>query len=107
MGSIAPKGIDFSQEPFWIQLHDLPFAGLNKSMGEKLGATIGRVMLVDADENGMRWGSFLRVKVLVDITKPLARVEFSALGISVSGSLFNTKDCPAFVSSVVLFNMVS
>ncbi|KAF5471958.1 hypothetical protein F2P56_008715, partial [Juglans regia] len=38
-GRLALKDIEFSLEPFWLQLHDLPFAAMNKRMGEKLGTS--------------------------------------------------------------------
>ncbi|KAG7988641.1 hypothetical protein I3843_03G198000 [Carya illinoinensis] len=40
---VALKDKDFSPIPFWIQLHDLLFTGMNKNMGEKLGER-GRVI---------------------------------------------------------------
>ncbi|XP_042954583.1 uncharacterized protein LOC122290994 [Carya illinoinensis] len=79
-GCLAPKDIAFNEEPFWLQLHDLHFAGMNKTMGEKLGAAAGTVLSVDVDANGMAWGSFLRVKVLVNILKPLTRGRFITMG---------------------------
>lgn len=72
-GCLAPKDFSFSQEPFWVQLHDLPFTGMNKTIGERLGVAMGDMLAVDVDAGGMAWRSFLRVKVLVDITKPLLR----------------------------------
>lgn len=51
----------------------MPFDGMTKGIGEKLGIAIGQVLLVDTNESGMGWEKFLRVKVLVDITKPLGR----------------------------------
>ncbi|XP_042988841.1 uncharacterized protein At4g02000-like [Carya illinoinensis] len=71
--SIALRDMTFSHEPFWVQFHNVPFAGINKIMGERLGGSIGEVMIVDVDEQGRAWDSFLRVKVMVDSTKPLAR----------------------------------
>ncbi|XP_042952206.1 uncharacterized protein LOC122289287 [Carya illinoinensis] len=60
---LTPKDLSFSKENFWIQLHDLPFAGMNKTIGEKLGATMGEVLVVDVDAGGLAWGKYLRVKV--------------------------------------------
>ncbi|XP_042954587.1 uncharacterized protein LOC122290997 [Carya illinoinensis] len=77
---LAPKDIDFNIEPFWLQLHDLPFAGMNKTMGEKLGVAVGQVVSVDVAAGDMAWGSYLRVKVLLDITKPLTRGKVMNMG---------------------------
>lgn len=38
---VALKDIDFSPVPFWFELHDLPFVGMNKNMGKKLGEVQG------------------------------------------------------------------
>ncbi|KAF5453769.1 hypothetical protein F2P56_023489 [Juglans regia] len=77
---LAPRDIFFNEEPFWVQLHDLPFAGMNRTMGERLGAAAGNVVLVDVDSSGMAWGSFLRVKLILDISKPLTSGRFINLG---------------------------
>lgn len=39
-----------------------------------IGNTIGKVIDVDMDANDIGWGKFLRVKVKLNLTKPLARV---------------------------------
>lgn len=41
--------------------------------GELLGNTIGKVLDVDVDTNDMGCGSFLRVRVDLNLFKPLAR----------------------------------
>lgn len=58
----------------------MPFVGMDRSMGEKLGASIGKVIMVDTNENEMGWDKYMRVKVVVDITKPLARSRFLNIG---------------------------
>ena len=42
-------------------------------MGYQIGATVGTVEDVDTDEEGVGWGKFLRVRIRIDVTKPLAR----------------------------------
>lgn len=79
-GKSAPKDIQFDCEPFRLQLHDMPFTGMNKSTGEKLGETAGKVIMVDMDGSGKGRGKFFRVKVLVDITIPLARGQVLNIG---------------------------
>uniref|UniRef100_A0A0A9A291 CCHC-type domain-containing protein n=1 Tax=Arundo donax TaxID=35708 RepID=A0A0A9A291_ARUDO len=46
---------------------------MQKSVGQKLGSWIGKVVKVEADEDGWGWGEFLRIKVQLDISKPLIR----------------------------------
>lgn len=35
-GLSAPKDMQFDLEPFWIQLHDMRFVGMNTSTGKNL-----------------------------------------------------------------------
>ncbi|KAF5462865.1 hypothetical protein F2P56_018835 [Juglans regia] len=95
-GRLALKDIEFSLEPFWIQLHDLPFPAMNRRMGEKLGASAGKVIMVDVDEKGRAWRGVLRVKVLLDLSKPLTRGCVINVGDSRSWIPFKYKRLPPF-----------
>ncbi|KAL5756647.1 hypothetical protein ACOSQ2_021393 [Xanthoceras sorbifolium] len=59
--------------PIWIQLYNVPLAWLNKDAGYFLGGMVGLVKEVDTGENGECTGSFIRARVLVDVSKPLTR----------------------------------
>ncbi|XP_042976264.1 uncharacterized protein LOC122307436 [Carya illinoinensis] len=72
-GVLSANEVQFSAEPFWVQLHNLPFAGMTRKMGEEIGSTIGKVHSVETDEQGYGWGNFLRVRVEVNVNKALAR----------------------------------
>jgi hypothetical protein len=37
-----------------------------------LGSLVGKVEAIVTDANVVGWGEFLRVRVLIDLTKPLA-----------------------------------
>jgi len=65
--------MDFSISPFWIQIHDLPLGCMTREVGYKIGASIGRVEDVRVPGDGGVWSRGLRVRVQVDITKPLER----------------------------------
>lgn len=95
-GCLAPKDIAFTKEPFWLKLHDLHFPGMSKTTEESLGATMGSVLSVDIDASGMAWGSFLRVKVLLDISKPLAQGQFINMGEQRFGIPFKYERLPLF-----------
>lgn len=47
------------------------FGMMNKVYGESIGKTISQAIERDIDKVGAWWGPFLRVRVSVDITKPL------------------------------------
>jgi hypothetical protein len=65
--------LSFDEETFWIRMFELPLACMGREMGYKLGSTVGVVEEVDTNEEGIGWGKFLRVRLRINITKPLAR----------------------------------
>jgi hypothetical protein len=65
--------VEFSSIPIWVRILKMPLGLMNKSAGEKIGEMVGAVLEVDADENERAVGEFLRVKVRLDIRKPLMR----------------------------------
>ena len=46
---------------------------MTAKIGAVLGESIGDVEEVDADEEQMAWGKYLRVRVAVNISRPLKR----------------------------------
>ena len=44
---------------------------MTKENGALIGSTLGEVISVDALESGRAWGTCVRVRVKIDITKPL------------------------------------
>jgi hypothetical protein len=71
--STPPAQMDFSKSPCWIQVRDIPLICMNKEVGYKIGESIGKVEDVDVSGEGTGRGSSLRIKVHIDITKPLDR----------------------------------
>ena len=51
-----------------------------KANGELIGSSLGEVVSVDALEGGRAWGTCTRVRVKMDITKPLCRGRMVRLG---------------------------
>jgi hypothetical protein len=54
-------------------MYNLPLACMGKEIGQKIGSSVGPVEEVDVSEGEAGWGEYLRVRVTVDVTKPLAR----------------------------------
>jgi hypothetical protein len=72
-GRSSPAEINFFQAAFWVRMINLPLACMGKEVGHQIGATMGTVEEVDTNEEGIGWGKSLRVRVKIDLTKPLAR----------------------------------
>ncbi|KAL5805717.1 hypothetical protein ACOSQ4_028450 [Xanthoceras sorbifolium] len=66
--------IDFQFSPMWIHLHNIPLVCMSKDMGRSLGEMVGTVVDVDPGSSGDCLGKFFRVKVRVDVEKPLKRL---------------------------------
>ncbi|XP_059436900.1 uncharacterized protein LOC132169985 [Corylus avellana] len=72
-GQSSPSKIIFEQAAFWVRMFNLPLACMGKEVGQQIGATMWTMEEVDTDEEGVGWGKFLRVKIRIDLTKPLPR----------------------------------
>ncbi|XP_042944706.1 uncharacterized protein LOC122278594 [Carya illinoinensis] len=72
-GDIPPQRMDFTKERMWIQLLEMPLVGMNEGEGTRIGNTIGEVVEVETQVDGSGWGCFLRVLLVMDLSKPIAR----------------------------------
>ncbi|TXG51132.1 hypothetical protein EZV62_023656 [Acer yangbiense] len=70
-GSI--KGLKFDKVEFWVQISNLPLLCMTKEIAQFIGDIIGEVREVDTSPTRDCLGKFVRVRVAVDITKPLRR----------------------------------
>lgn len=68
---MQPTFVKFTHSVFWICVYNLPFLSMVADVEENIGNDIGRVLEVDVPNNGIGWGQFLRIRVEIDITKPL------------------------------------
>jgi hypothetical protein len=74
VGDLQPSAVKFTHAAFWIRLVNLPIKSMTREMGEDIGQRVGRLITVDAPEdNGVAWGRYLRIRVEVEIAKPLMR----------------------------------
>ncbi|GLT72136.1 hypothetical protein SLA2020_440930 [Shorea laevis] len=65
--------MEFEKASFWVRMYNLPLACISKEIGFSIGASMGLVEEVDTAENGVGWGEYLRVKIKLDLSKPLLR----------------------------------
>lgn len=71
-GISSPSSFNFDRAGFWVRMIDLPLACINQTTGKRIGSTVGLVEAVDTGKDGIGWGEFLRVKIVEDLSKPLA-----------------------------------
>jgi hypothetical protein len=64
---------EFASVPIWIRVANLPLGKLDKDTGETIGNKVGEFIEVELGEDGMAKGKVLRVKVRLNIKKPLMR----------------------------------
>ncbi|XP_074327332.1 uncharacterized protein LOC141665252 [Apium graveolens] len=58
---------------FWIQIHDLPTGFMFEAVGKQLGNFFGEFLLYDDKNNTSIWRECMRIKVCLDVRKPLKR----------------------------------
>ena len=74
VANVPISALSFQYTSFWIQIHDLPIHCLNSETCEAIGSSLGTPLLMTDSEGEGGKGNYLRVRVRIDITKPLNRV---------------------------------
>ena len=71
-GTKEVRDMNFELASFWVQVHDLPLRFRNRKVAEQLCEAIGTVKRGEenTDKEG---GRFVRVRVILNILKPLCR----------------------------------
>jgi hypothetical protein len=67
----CPSQMAFMHSPVWIQVHDMPLLCMTTGVGTKIGASLGELEDVDVAGNGVGWGRCLRLRVSINLSKPL------------------------------------
>jgi hypothetical protein len=73
---LKPRDMTFRSLKIWARIINLPFGYMHKRWGAKIAESLcieGSVPVVDCDSTGRCWGSYMRVRVEVDVDKPLMR----------------------------------
>ncbi|XP_050242446.1 uncharacterized protein LOC126691441 [Quercus robur] len=71
--SVSVKELRFNMTRFWVQLHDLSIGDMNSKSACKIGRVIGEVQSGMKEWDTYDGSSFMRIRVLVDTSKPLCR----------------------------------
>ena len=68
--STLARDLVFDKVPFWVQVYDIPFRFANKVVAKGICSGIGEVCPLDFSV--MEGGDFMRMQVILDISKPLS-----------------------------------
>ena len=72
-GNEQPSEVQLTHSPFWIRIKNLPFNCCTIPVCTAIAGKIGRVM--DLEENPLHLDTYRRVRIDMDITKPLCRYQ--------------------------------
>jgi hypothetical protein len=93
--------MEFTFIPIWVRVFKLPIGMMHKVVGEAIGGEVGEFLEMDREEDGTAVGKYLRIKVRIDIRKPLMR------GVTVEvekeGAELNLCGAQWFMSSYLIF----
>lgn len=70
---LQPSDIALTHTPIWVRMYNLPLDSRSDKHIRILGSSMGDVLEVDND--GILWDQFGRVKISLNILKPLRRVQ--------------------------------
>jgi interleukin-1 receptor-associated kinase 1 len=71
-GDEQPSKLEMNRVSFWVRVYDLPLKLRSEGMAKKLGNILGNFEEMDMKECN-RMGKFLRIRVSMDLRKPLKR----------------------------------
>ncbi|TXG59698.1 hypothetical protein EZV62_014271 [Acer yangbiense] len=69
-GDISLLG--FNKVELWVQIHEVPIMCMNRRMAKWMAEQIGEVIEIPSESKEC-WGRYMRVKVQIDILRPLKR----------------------------------
>lgn len=106
-GSKPIRDLEFKTCSFWVQIHDLPYQFMTPEAAVEIGETIGHV-IVSRDTAEMKGGTFMRVRVTMDISRPLCRGrKICLMKIQRVRFRFNMNSCPIYAFGVGCSHMMT
>ncbi|KAH1081116.1 hypothetical protein J1N35_020877 [Gossypium stocksii] len=71
------KNIDtyeFNLSPFWLRVYNIPWKAMDCQTALDIGKAIGELVAIDWKDRNGGWTKFIRLKVKINVPKPLQRV---------------------------------
>jgi hypothetical protein len=78
-GETPPHQLEFEKVAFGSEFSISRWGVWARRPEHRIGSTIGEVDEVEVNENGVGWGEYLRVQIVLDLSKPLSRGRFLKL----------------------------
>ena len=72
MGEDAVQ-VSLNEVDFWIHIHELLVGYMTEMVGKQLGTFFGTFLQYDAKNNSSIWREFMRLRIRVDVCRPLKR----------------------------------
>ncbi|KAH0982570.1 hypothetical protein GBA52_009747 [Prunus armeniaca] len=87
-GNVAPSKMNLKFADFWVQIHNIPLLKMTEKLAKSIGDRIGKCIDISRCEGVELVGGFMRIRVRVDITKPLQRgLRINLLGVGGTSDL--------------------
>ena len=77
---VAVENLPFHQVAFWVHLHNLPVFSMKRKVATAMGSFIREVLPSPTQDEEVGNGKYMRIRVRVNITKPLCRGRKIGLG---------------------------
>ena len=68
-----PNQVPLYLTDLWIQVYNLPCGFMSEKVGKEIGNFIGSYVKANANNFGRVWHNFMRIRVAIDVRKPLKR----------------------------------
>lgn len=68
-----PGAVQLNGVEMWVQIYDIPRGFLSEKILQNVGASMGQFVKIDPTTFDGGWKSYVRIRVLINITKPLKR----------------------------------
>jgi hypothetical protein len=63
-----------------VRVYDLPTGFRTKNIGRQIGNKIGQFLMVDLEDEKSGWRDYLRMRIKIDVEKPLTRIVYVSMG---------------------------
>ncbi|XP_019151044.1 PREDICTED: uncharacterized protein LOC109147843 [Ipomoea nil] len=70
----SPYAVNLDRAGFWVQIHKIPQPLTNARMAEVIGSSLGTFIKADISNFDGTHNAFIRIRVSIDVNKPLRRI---------------------------------